>query len=140
MGGDRTSSEAGSHIGRAMDQLLSGQFNLIGDLILRKLMMNVHLISVSVWTKALVVSLLVMAVLLMKPAGLFRRWQEVHGSLMHGLSATATGAIIALLVNDSGIVAAATMMVFVAIPMLLIRLRELGAPEQDYSDNISHSA
>ncbi|MEX2415424.1 MAG: hypothetical protein WD424_04705, partial [Paenibacillaceae bacterium] len=130
-GGNRASNGTGSHIGRAMDQLFAGHFDLIGGIIWRKLMMNIHLIGVSVWSKALLASMLVMAVLLMKPAGLFRRWQEAHGPLMHGLSAIATGAIVALLVNDSGIVAAATMMVFVAIPMLLIRLQELGAPEQE---------
>lgn len=124
-GWNGTGNMAGSHIGRAMDQLLSGQFEAIRGMIWRKLMMNVHLIGVSVWSKALLASLLVMAVLLMKPAGLFRRWQEAHSALMHGLSAIATGAIVALFVNDSGIVAAATMMVFVAVPMLLIRLQEL---------------
>lgn len=140
-GNHQTSNDADSHIGRAMDQLFTGQFDLIRGMIWRKLMMNVHLIGVSVWSKALLASLLVMAVLLMKPAGLFRRWQAAHSSLMHGLSSIATGAVIALLVNDSGIVAAATMMVFVAIPMLLIRLQELGSSElKDYSDRVSHSA
>lgn len=128
-GGNHTSNEADSHIGRAMDQLLTGHFDLIGAIIWRKLMMNMHLIGVSVWSKALLASMLVMAVLLTKPAGLFRRWQQAHGALMHGLSANAIGAIVALLVNDSGIVAAATMMVFVAIPMLLIRLHELRATD-----------
>lgn len=123
--GFRASSETDSHIGRAMDALFAGNFDLIRGVIWRKLAMNIHLIGVSVWSKALLASLLVMAVLLLKPAGLFRRWQEAHGSLMHGLSANASGAIVALIVNDSGIVAAATMMVFVAIPMLLIRLQEL---------------
>lgn len=154
-GGSDTSNKEVSHIGRAMDQLLTGHFETIWGIIWRKLMMNVHLIGVSVWSKALLASLLVMAVLLMKPADLFRRWQEAHSSLMHGLSAIAAGAIVTLLVNDSGIVAAATMMVFVAIPMLLIRLQELRstdcdsesasniapsfASSSDYSDNASHS-
>jgi hypothetical protein len=139
-GNHHTSNDADSHIGRAMDQLLTGQFDLIKAMMWRKLMMNVHLIGVSVWSKTLLASLIVMAVLLMKPAGLFRRWQAAHSSLMQGLSAIATGALIALLVNDSGIVAAATMMVFVAIPMLLIRLQELGSSElKDYSDRVSHS-
>jgi hypothetical protein len=136
-GGGRTTNESQSHIGRAMDHLLAGRFDLIGGIVWRKLMMNIHLIGVSVWSKALLTSLLVMAVLVMKPAGIFRRWQHTHGPLMHGLSAIATGAIIALLVNDSGIVAAATMMVFVAIPMLLIRLQEMA---ESYSDKVSHSA
>jgi len=124
-GWGNSSTKEESHIGRAMDQLVAGHFDAIGGIIWRKLMMNMHLIGVSVWSKALLVSLLVMAVLLMKPAGLFRRWQEAHSALMHGLSAIAAGAIVALLVNDSGIVAAATMMVFAVIPMLLIRLHEL---------------
>jgi uncharacterized protein YsxB (DUF464 family) len=42
--------------------------------------------------------------------------------------------------NNTIIVAAATMIVFIAIPILLIGLQELGDSKEDYSDKASHSA
>jgi len=81
--------------------------------------MNFHLINVSVWSRLLATSLAVIAVLVLRPLGLFRRWQERFPLIMHGFSANAVGAITALLVNDSGIVSAATIIICVAAPMLL---------------------
>jgi cell division protein FtsX len=65
-----------------------------------------------------------MAVMLLKPRGLFRSWQTRYPFLMHGFAACTIGAVAALAFNDSGIVAAATMIVYVAVPMLLLRLDE----------------
>lgn len=119
-----------SHVGRAFHALRAGQFDQIGYLIGRKLQMNVHLLRASVWSKVLITSLFVMAVLVLRPRGRLRVWQHKNPYWMYGFSANMIGAIAALLLNDSGIVAAATMIVFVAVPLLLLRLREL-AVEQD---------
>jgi hypothetical protein len=43
---------------------------------------------------------------------------------MHGIAANLVGAIAALLLNDSGIVAAGTMIGYIVVPLLAIRLRE----------------
>lgn len=119
-----------SHVGRAFHALRAGQFDQIGHLIVRKLRMNLHLLRASVWSKVLITSLFVMAVLVLRPRGRMRVWQHKNPYWMYGFSANMIGAIAALLLNDSGIVAAATMIVFVAVPLLLLRLREL-AVEQD---------
>ncbi|MGQ7884774.1 hypothetical protein [Paenibacillus sp. WC2504] len=116
-----------SHVGRAFHALRAGQFDQIGHLIVRKLRMNVHLLRASVWSKVLITSLFVMAVLVLRPRGRLRVWQHKNPYWMYGFSANMIGAIAALLLNDSGIVAAATMIVFVAVPLLLLRLRELAA-------------
>lgn len=113
-----------SHIGRAMKMLLMGRFDVIWDIVLRKLQMNLHLIGVSNWSKVLMTSLFVMVVIVVKPWGVFRRWQERYPYLMYGFSANVVGSLVTLLVNDSGIVAAATMIVYVAVPMLLLKLYE----------------
>ncbi|NOV00298.1 hypothetical protein [Paenibacillus planticolens] len=118
-----------SHVGRAFHALRAGQFDQIGHLIERKLRMNVHLLRASVWSKVLITSLFVMAVLVLRPRGRLRVWQHKNPYWMYGFSANMIGAIAALLLNDSGIVAAATLIVFVAVPMLLLRLRELSYTE-----------
>ncbi|NQX66643.1 hypothetical protein HQN90_10945 [Paenibacillus alba] len=116
-----------SHVGRAFHALRAGQLDQIGHLIERKLRMNVHLLRASAWSKVLITSLFVMAVLVLRPSGRLRVWQNKNPYWMYGFSANMIGAIAALLLNDSGIVAAATMIIFVAVPMLLLRLQELEA-------------
>jgi hypothetical protein len=120
-----------SHIGRAMALLGDGRTDLIAATIVRKLQMNAHLIGVSVWTKVLAAGLLVMAVAVLRPRGAFRRWEALYPHYMSGFIAIAVGAVAALAFNDSGIVAAATMIVYAAVPMLLLRIQE---------DSSSHSA
>jgi hypothetical protein len=113
---------AESHIGRAFRLLMDGRLEEIGEIIRRKLNMNWRLIGISAWSKVFVTSLFVIAVLLFRPKGVFRRWQESMPAIMYGCSAIALGAIIALLVNDSGIVSAAIMIEHAAVPMLLFKL------------------
>ncbi|MFD0676178.1 MULTISPECIES: hypothetical protein [unclassified Paenibacillus] len=113
-----------SHIGRAFDALLQGRLDAIGAMIVRKLEMNWHLIGVSAWSKVLLTSLVVMAALVLRPRGLFRRWQRRYPYLMYGCAANVIGTIAALLLNDSGIVAAATMIIYGSVPLLLLKLEE----------------
>jgi len=113
-----------SHVGRVFHALRDGRFDQIGHLIERKLRMNVHLLRASAWSKVLITSLLVMALLVLRPRGRLQQWQHKYPYWMYGFSANMCGAIAALLLNDSGIVAAATLIIFVAVPMLLLRLTE----------------
>ncbi|CAM3623627.1 hypothetical protein [Marinicrinis lubricantis] len=118
-----------SHIGKAMTQIESGNIGYISKLILRKIQMNLHLLGVSSWSKVLVASVLIVPLLLLRPKGKLKQWQHRYPYLMGGFTATAIGSVIALLVNDSGIVAAATMIVFAAVPMLMLKF---------YEDSASH--
>ncbi len=114
-----------SHIGRAFDLLMSGRMDMIANMIWRKLEMNLHLIGVSSWSKVLITSILIIAAVLLNPTGYFRQWQQERPYMMYGFSAISVGSITALIVNDSGIVAAATMIVYAAVPMLLLRMKDL---------------
>lgn len=113
-----------SHIGRAMDLLTSGRIDIIAGMIVRKLQMNLHLIGVSSWGKVLLAGILVLAVLLFRPRGLLKEWQLTRPYWMSGFMAILTGAIVALALNDSGIVAAGTMIVYAAVPILLLLIEE----------------
>ncbi|KZE70508.1 hypothetical protein AV654_06385 [Paenibacillus elgii] len=111
-----------SHIGRAFDDLRHGRYDVIGAIIARKLAMNVHLIRVSAWSKVLLTALAVMAVLVLRPSGRLRLWEQRYPYLMHGCYANVIGALAALALNDSGIVAAAAMIVYSSVPLLLLKL------------------
>jgi hypothetical protein len=114
-----------SHIGRAMDLLTSGRIDLISGMIVRKLQMNLNLIRVSAWGKVLLTGIFVLAVLLLRPRGVLRTWQETRPVWMGGFTAVIVGAIVALALNDSGIVAAGTMIVYAAAPILLLVSEEV---------------
>ncbi|WP_218095430.1 hypothetical protein [Paenibacillus solanacearum] len=116
----------GSHIGRAFEALREGRYDAIRAMIARKLAMNLHLIRVSAWSKVLLTGLVVMAVLVLRPKGRLRRWGERYPYLMHGFYASVIGVFAALALNDSGIVAAAAMIVYSSVPLLLLRLAEAG--------------
>ncbi|MBP1157492.1 MULTISPECIES: hypothetical protein [unclassified Paenibacillus] len=111
-----------SHIGRAFGDLFQGRYDVIGAMIARKLAMNWHLIRISAWSKVLLTGLVVMAVLVLRPQGRLRRWEGRYPYLMHGCYANVIGATAALVLNDSGIVAAAAMIVYSSVPLLLLKL------------------
>jgi hypothetical protein len=113
-----------SHIGKAFEALVHGDFSAIVGMIKRKLAMNWHLIQVSSWSKLFIASLFVMVVMLLKPIDQLKAWVEKYPYLMAGFIGVATGAIAALLLNDSGIVAAATTIIYLVAPMLLLPIEE----------------
>ncbi|MFK7697008.1 hypothetical protein [Paenibacillus sp. HJGM_3] len=112
-----------SHIGNAMEWLRTGRFDLIEAMISRKLRMNLHLLGVSAWSKVLLAGLLVMLAAVLRPREK-ERWRSSHPYLMDGCSAITIGAIAALVLNDSGIVAGGTMIIYAAIPLLLLKLQD----------------
>ncbi|MFS1511299.1 hypothetical protein VQL36_02500 [Chengkuizengella sp. SCS-71B] len=113
-----------SHIGKAMNGLFGGDVQQIIDIAIRKISMNWQLIRVSAWSKVFLTSLIVIVLFVLKPAGRFLKWQDKYYSFMIGFSATTIGTIVVFFINDSGIVAAATMIVYVAIPMLLLKVSD----------------
>lgn len=113
-----------SHIGNALQLLGNGDYKAIAGIITRKVQMNLHLIGVSSWSKVFITSLFILALGLIRPLGIFKIWQKEKPMLVIGFSAIALGAIIALIFNDSGIVAAATMIIYAVVPMLLLQSQE----------------
>ncbi|MDQ0208542.1 hypothetical protein [Alkalicoccobacillus murimartini] len=94
-----------SHIGTAFGRLFAGDISFIADTIIRKLEMNVKLFKHSNWTQLLVTSYLL--------AGVILWWKRVRFNELSKQVFIKTGvvcSIILLLINDSGVVAAATSM------------------------------
>mgnify|MGYP001172740537 CR=1 FL=1 len=113
-----------SHIGKAFHALVSGRFDLIADLVWRKLAMNVRLIGVSFWSKLLASGLLTLIVTTIYiRRGKSSSWPRRLPYVACGSAAITIGAFAAFLVNDSGLVAAATMIVYAAVPVLLFSQR-----------------
>lgn len=113
-----------SHIGRALMYLKAGDFEEIVHIILRKLDMNLRLIRVSSWGKVFITSLLAMAVMAFRPVKGLNWLLERYPQLFNGFAAIVIAALAALAFNDSGIVSAATAIIYVVVPLLMIGFRE----------------
>jgi hypothetical protein len=113
-----------THIGRAMQQLLAGDLETISHIIQRKVEMNWKLIQVSSWSKVFITSLLILGALFYRPQGALRRIAEQYPFVFRCYFGIIIGAFTALIINDSGIVAAATTIIYVVVPLLYLGLYE----------------
>lgn len=105
-----------SHIGRAVQTLTSGDFQAIWLTIVRKALANWYLFLHSPWSSGLVMLTLTMVALRVRFAGEFRAL-EVKYSLLHkGYWGMLAGAAAALVFNDSGIISAALMGLYLILP------------------------
>lgn len=103
-----------SHVGRLAEEVrASGPGSLI-DIAVHKLELEWHLILLTIWTKLLAVSVASAAmVLLWSPEPLQRLWTG-RPPLRAGAIGFGLGTLSVLALNDSGVVAAATMLTMVA--------------------------
>jgi len=113
-----------SHISKTVELIYSRGWQSLVLIFSRKLAMNYKLLKYTVWTRALLTSIVVLAALLFKPPYLLKTIFKKNKFLYSGFIGTGAGCILALFFNDSGIVAAATMMIFIALPVLLLVIDE----------------
>ncbi|WP_028992471.1 alkaline phosphatase family protein [Thermoanaerobacter thermocopriae] len=107
-----------THIGQTFALVKSQGIKSLLQIFERKLLMNYKLIKYSIWSRVLLTLIGVLLVLFFKPVGVLREIFKKHTYIGTCFVATIIGSVFALIFNDSGIVASATMMVFVG-PMLI---------------------
>lgn len=111
-----------SHLSVFTNQIMqegpSAIFNTFG----RKIQMNLKLAKSSVWVNILIVSIVIIGVLIFKPSGYFKKINDKYPMIFKGFMASFVGCIVTLLVNDSGIVAAATAAIYILIPIIIISI------------------
>ncbi|MEX2355571.1 MAG: hypothetical protein WD535_00920 [Thermaerobacterales bacterium] len=103
--------EGTSHVGLAARRLLEGDWGGLADLIRRKWAINMKLIRWTVWSRVLLVTLGGTLLLAFKPAGLYQRLLGRYPYLRAGMAGASVASVAALVLNDSGVVAAAATMV-----------------------------
>ena len=114
-----------SHMGQTVSLIReNGLFELV-LIAKRKLEMNIKLFRYTIWTRVFLLSLFSMAMLLFRPVGIFRVIKKNRPHFLKGIVSGVIGCITALLVNDSGIVAAGTSMIYLAPPVLLVVMEHL---------------
>jgi len=108
-----------THIGAFFEQLFYGDASVALEVIQRKWEMNLKLIRKSLWGKLF---LICMVVLIFISFWLVKKTND-YSELAHwmsGFRAIVLGAFLILILNDSGIVAAATTILYAVFPYLMV--------------------
>lgn len=120
------SVEVQSHIGRTVSLVRGNGVGELTDIIARKAAMNWKLIRYTTWSWAFITGLSGFIIFNKFRPVVGRKVKNDHLYFYYGMVGISIGAVAALLFNDSGVVAAAMMMVFGAAPYLsLIINREV---------------
>lgn len=90
----------------------------------RKIAMNVQLAQTTVWVNILLVGLVILAITIFRPNRNFSLMKKKYPIIYDGFLATIVGCLVTLLVNDSGIIAAATDSIYLLIPILIILINK----------------
>ncbi|MBE3589393.1 MAG: hypothetical protein IMW98_01030 [Firmicutes bacterium] len=112
--------QAASHVGRAVAAVRAGGWTVLGDIVQRKAEMNLRLFRYTVWSRGLVVSLALYLWFAFRPPAPVADVLRRHPQLAAGLAGVAVLSVLALVLNDSGVVAAATASVWAAAPLLAL--------------------
>jgi hypothetical protein len=93
--------------------------------------MNLKLMRYTVWSRVFLAILAALVILLYRPSGAMSRLKTDCPRLFQGFSGILVGAVVGLIVNDSGIVAAATTSIYVIAPVLLLIFSQSDEPCHD---------
>ena len=116
--------EAQSHLGRFAGNITSNGWPVIVEMFSRKIQMNIKLMRYTIWSRVFLVMLAALMISFYRPAGLMQKVRSSYPYIFKGLLGILVGAAVALAVNDSGIVAAATMMIFGMAPLIYLMGKE----------------
>lgn len=113
-----------SHLGRLANQIRSVGWIALWDTGVRKINMNIKLMRYTIWSRVFLIMLAALMVSFYRPVGLMEKVRKNYPFIFEGLLGILVGSAVALAVNDSGIVAAATMMIFGMAPLIYLMGRE----------------
>ncbi len=117
---DHLLGSGASHLGKSLGYVGSGQWHQIFLIIGRKVSMNLRLIRYTIWTRVLLFFLAASVVIAIRPQGVLRGLFAQKRGFAISFYAAALGCIAAFVFNDSGVVAAATMMIFPVLSLFFL--------------------
>nr|WP_314277916.1 hypothetical protein [uncultured Peptostreptococcus sp.] len=119
----------GSHLGNFVNQVLKNGPMEIITVFGRKIAMNVQLAQTTVWVNILLVGLFILGFTIFRPNRHFTYMKEKYTIVYDGYLAIIVGCLVTLLVNDSGIIAAATDSIYLLIPIIIILINKFNEKE-----------
>lgn len=109
-----------SHIGRAVEHLINGDWLWLKDIVSRKLAVNLRLLRWTIWTRVLLAMMVYLFLLVKKPGPGLRLFFQEYPFLKAGIYGTLAGSAVTIFVNDSGVVAAATLLFYPVMSLLYL--------------------
>ncbi|MFC4766882.1 hypothetical protein [Effusibacillus consociatus] len=128
-----------THVTQAVNLAGGGQYDRIGELVMRKLLMNLHLIRDYVGAPLVVIVLLIAATAVLQPFPPVARFLEEKAGLRPFLTGGVAGSLIGFAANDSGVVVAALILMPIVYTVCMIKLVEVfPTPHTIVPDALSH--
>ncbi|HEY8552272.1 MAG TPA: hypothetical protein VIL40_02325 [Thermaerobacter sp.] len=124
---DRQMGMGASHVLTTWEQVRGVGPEALVDVLTRKVAMNLRLMRYTNWSYLFVMLVFVYAFVIYRRAAVIRHLERRVPEAVRGLAAVAAGSLAALVLNDSGIVAAATTLVYGATLLLALVAGEAGA-------------
>ncbi len=116
-----------SHVGRTWELVRSHGWQELFNVAQRKMEMNLKLLRYSLWSRVFFLFIFLITLLYFYPVGLTRQIFRDEPGFKLALGGIIAGSLTAFFVNDSGVVAAATTMLYGALPLLLLCFQKVFA-------------
>lgn len=117
-------ADSATHVGSLAREAARTGPGVLLPVLTRKLGMNLRLLRYTVWSRILVGSMAAYVVLLFRPRGAVLKAIAGRPLVRRGLVAATVAAAAALAANDSGVVAAGTLMIYPGVGLLSLLLDE----------------
>ena len=118
-------------MGKLSQVIANGPMEIV-TVFARKIEMNVQLAQTTVWVNILLVGLLILGFTIFRPNRHFSHMKERYKIVYKGYLAIVIGCLVTLLVNDSGIIAAATDSIYLLIPIIIILINKFNQKSDEY--------
>ena len=106
------------HLAGAVHRALAGDWNAVVSIAWRKIAINLKLLRYTIWSDVLLVMVIVFPALMLHPPGMLATALKRSKPYDAAVVGAAIGAVAAFLFNDSGVVAAATLLLAPALALL----------------------
>ena len=117
-----------SHLAIAIEEIISKGPIVAYQIITRKIAMNLRLMGVTVWSKVLISTIIILGILFYRPIGIVRKIIDLYPSIAIGWSGIIIACMVSFAVNDSGVVSAATTIIFLNTSILYLIMENLDTP------------
>lgn len=111
-----------SHLGLLLGSIREEGAAALWQTVDRKLATNIKIMRYSIWTWGFAIGLVILTLLFLRPTPGFHRLLADRPYLARGMMASAVASLVAFAANDSGVVCAATTLLFPASVLLLLAL------------------
>lgn len=113
-----------SHIGKAMGQLMQGDWQAVWSIVAGKVSMNWRLTNSSIWGRVVLAVVLGLSFFTFYSKGILKTIEVKQPYMYKGIKAAIIASIVGFAVNDSGIVQAATTSIYVIFPLIFLVLKD----------------